>query len=186
MKYSRILLGALAAIGLSSGLQADEIRGVVQATTFAAMPDGGAVAIQSPDNSREAYEVRNSLMVELANRGFSVAPDAPIVLTFRVVEIPKRRTTAVGPIVDVRGRSGNDMRSDSRVLFRIPVNGDDREHRQSDYVLEIVVEDAAAQQLWQAEARASGAQGDIFNVAPDMVQAMLDLLGKDSSGHRIR
>src|SRR5690606_38205697 len=177
---ARLLICALMLAGPAAAQEAPRARGTLQATAYAPLPDG-PMAIRPPDGSQESADVALILSEALAGLGRASDPGAPLLLSFRIGDLPGV-VTPRAPDIELRGSLGAEGNEDAEVLLRMqmlerrPRPGPTRTR-----LIVIEVSDRAGKPVWEARLEASGAANDAALVEA-LARPLLSRLGQDAYG----
>lgn len=188
-KY-RILLAASAAVALMVGLAghaAAAEQGNLNAVSFKAVPPGTAMAVRPWDDSDDNLALAEEFRTALRNRGYRVAEDAPIVLSFETRDIlgaweaGDRRS-----IIELEGHGGRTGGEDARAmlnLYESARGGVLNEGRptqdvvNSKYQIDVTIDSKDAGRMWQAQATAELVRTDGLALTRKMVPGLVQAIG---------
>ncbi len=193
MHRTILALGLLLATGGQAMAQGGEGR--VNAAVYAPIPDGAVVFVRPRTDNDDNLEIKGMMERELMARGYGVAADAPLVVTFWTsgsYDLTKPRNTGTDWIQerrdggifrhsDVEGRGqGNLFNSKGGGLFQNPVKrktstllGSIR-HR-----LDVAVKDRqTGKRVWQGQAYADISGGDPLTITEALLRPLMDSFGK--------
>lgn len=156
------LVGALLLAAASAAAQGPaQVRGLMQATAYAPLPDGAPLALRPPDGSQPSRDMALVLGEALARLGRGSDPGAPHQLSFRIGDVPGVAVPRP-PDIELRGALGSSGHDDAEVVLRLQMLDRARPRPSSRARLLIIeVSDRAGAPLWRARVEASGAEDDV-------------------------
>ena len=190
MKLSRHLIAAAGLVAIVWGEAQAGGNGLLNAVAYASMPGDKAVAVRALDNSTESLALKAQFERELQARGYSVAKDAAMVLSFEVRDVVGAWTAgerrAFLELEARGGRVGGERASAKLNIFDSDRGGIFNKGRgdatsittPSRYRLDATVDDArSGKRLWQAWAVADLRHADGPTLTRAMVPVVVENLG---------
>jgi hypothetical protein len=158
-------------------------QGTVNAVSYKQIPAGQSMAVRPWDNSDENLELAREFTKILVQRGFAVADDAPLVISFTTRDVlgywsaGQRRH-----ILEVEGHGGRTGGENARVRLNLyssqgGVLNKGKEPGNvvpSKYMLEVTIDKRRGERLWQGEATAALKHNDGFTLLRAMLPALLN------------
>lgn len=181
----------LVAISLTGPAMAQSSQGLLNAVTYEKIPLGTAIAVSPLDNSDDNMALQQQFEGELRTAGYTIAKNAPLVLTFGVHD-------AVGAYLDGNARhvlefSGTSGRGvDENARARVNVfdsaggglfntgseSGDTTIVTPTQYRMDATIDSReTGRRLWQAWATANLGQADGRSLTTAMVPAITRQVG---------
>ncbi|MBT3551754.1 MAG: hypothetical protein HOO19_04065 [Rhodospirillaceae bacterium] len=185
--YLTFLLAVLS-VGLPwSSVPALAAEGTVNAVSYKQIPSGTPMAVRPWDNSDENLELAKEFTAILLKRGFRVAEDAPLVISFSTRDVlgywsaGQRRH-----LLELEGHGGRTGGEKARVMLNLyssqgGVLNKGKEPGNvvpSKYKLEVTLDQRKGERLWQGEATAALLRTDGFSLLRAMLPALLNHMGQ--------
>jgi len=183
---ARLLL-ALALLLATAASADDETRamGVMDATAFAPVPRGAAIAVRPPDGSSESRDIAAVLAETLDGLGHALNPGAALQLSFRIGDLPGA-TVARPPNVELRGSLGAEGNEDAEVVLRMQMLDRSRPNlRTRTRLIVIELAERSGRPLWEARVEAAAAVDDDVALAEALAPHILAHLGRPAYALRL-
>ena len=162
--------------------------GTLSATAFGPIPAGAVITVIALDNSDENLLLQKRFESALRARGFVVAPDAPLILSFEPRDILGRWNTGERrSFIELQGGGGRTGGEDTNIrlnLFASDRGGvfnkgpDAPDVVPSKYQIDVTVERRRGPRLWQGQATADLERMDGFSLTKSMVPVVIGRLGE--------
>ena len=169
-------------------LRAEE--GLINAVSYRALPRGGSIRVRPLDNSNENLILQEQFEDELRRRGYAVAAEADLILSFEVRDVAGAwRAGDRRSVIEFEGSGGGGGENararlnifDSRrggLLNQGNERGATQIAAPSQFRMDATIDDRRdGKRLWQAWAVASQRQTEGSDLTRAMVQAVVEHLG---------
>ncbi len=186
-----LLSGIGLVLALAGPAQAEEGR--INAAAYAPVPTGSAVTVLPMDDTDANLQLKDVFERALEARGYRIAPDAPLVVTFWTsgsYDLARRTRRGPGLLqfgATNRRRPATDVEAQVRLfstkgggLFQNPAKRPSRKPLGSTrHRLDAVLKDQErGRRMWQGQSYADVSGGDPLTITESMVTPLIDSFGK--------
>lgn len=191
MRHLFSIAGLVLAISImATSAQAQAFgEGVLKAVKYRPIPDGGAIRVQTLDNSNDNLALLEVVKEALRARGYSLSEDGDMILTVETRdEIGDWSTNDRRHVLEIQSQtnSHSDQTQVKLNLFDSNTGGILNEGSPgtsimtpSQYIVDFTIDDATnGKRLWQGWAAADLGQFDSLDLMRGMIPALSDAIGK--------
>jgi len=185
-----LLFAFTALIGAAGEAYAQDYgEGQLNAVSYKPLPAGASFSVRPLDNSDQNMILKSEFEQALRAKGYTVADDAALVISFETRnEIGAFTTRDKRAVLELNARGGREGGEDANMRFNLfdsntggvfnSGKGETSIVRQSRYRVDISVDNQGdGKRLWQAWAIANLDQSDGLTLTRAMVPALIDSLG---------
>ena len=161
--------------------------GVVNAVGEAAIPAGAPIAVVAKEFTDLNSRLQEVVERALADRGFTVAPNAPLILSFDVEmssETNDIEHRGGGNIVG-SGEPGAEQPEIQEPQVKIPLDGDDGGDVGSRHSLSFTMGQDGRPPIWQGSVTATLPTSDPFEAAQAMTPVLAGYVGRNARSEQI-
>jgi hypothetical protein len=176
-----LALSVLLVAAPAAAQDATRARGLMQATTFEALPARAAVAVRPPDGSQASTDIAAVFVAALARLGHPADPGAAHQLMFRIGDVLGVNVERP-PDIELRGSLGAGGHDDAELVMRLQMlDRPETTRRTRTRLIVVEVVGRGSGPVWEARIEASGAaDDDDVALAEALIPGIMARLGQDA------